>query len=209
MKLKPVTETAHPSGVGDVVSVEQLNGVVEFVNDAAAAVMLEHEPGSYRARVHRNPQFAVASARVDFRFGTTLGDLVAEQRVVWSEGFDRGGTAPHLVVSESRFRVPGEEEGSWVELVSARVTLEWTLQDASEQWPEIGYAVASEPGRVNDRWRFSQDGADRRRGILFVASFSQEEQDGPLVPSDTPIAQIGVMDFRSIYLMIRIREDRD
>lgn len=204
-KLIPVRETAHPSGVGDVVSVEQLNGVVAFANDLADAVEREHQATHDGPYLHANPQFAVAAACVDFSFGEDEDTLLANQRVVWAEGFAAGGE-PRLVMDpdppwESRTLVNNEP----VEVAETSIYLEWTLPTGAEQWPDVGYALAQAAPSIHVGWQVTQKTGDPM-ARLYVCRVRSED-GGPFEPVELfPLNPAGLADMRRIYLMIRTHD---
>lgn len=201
-KLVPVRETAHPSGVGDVVSVEQLNGVVAFADDLADAVEREHQAvhdGPYR---HANPQFAAASACVEFTLtGDDTESILSSQRIAWHEGFAVGG-APRLVLDPVPVPArPDTRDDEPVLLRSTGVYLEWMLPTDDEQWPDVGYALAEMAPSYSRLWHASQRGAT---GRLFLCEIESVD-DGPYAPVD--VFDAGLADMHRIYLMIRTRAE--
>lgn len=191
MTLKPVRKTAHPSGVGDVVSVEQLSGSVAFVNDALSAVGKEHIPGPHEARIHRNPQFAIAAAHLLFELDDQA--MPRWERRVWSEGFH---VDPYIRARVSRVKIPIT---GTIRMVS--LSVEWELPEARDQWPEIGYCNNSPmtPTREVGSFEFTQDG---RAGSLRFGMYYQQETEGGPIQTDDDIE--GLCGF---YLMIRTRPE--
>lgn len=206
MTLKPVKQTAHPSGVGDVISVEQLTGVVDFINDAGAAIEAEHELTADGRYVHRRLQFAEAAAHLRFAFGDTLETLVTWERM-WDQGFT---VPPRFVVEEGTHQVVEPEPV--IHAVSremAEVRVEWEMRDEHEQWVELGFGQTERSENLFDRWKVTQDG---KRGKLFITRFRQWEEGGALVPPDHPLTRpnplpdMGIATMCSLTLMIRTRE---
>lgn len=150
--MKPVKHKLNETGVGDVVPVELLNRVVETGNQIADAISREHVPGPDEAYIHTSPQFAVATACIDFEL-STFWDGAFKERRAWHTGFK----SPPKFTTE-------EKSLSSTDLIAFR--LEWEMKDESTMWPSVGLAIFEPESINNTQWKFEQKGSI---GILTIA----------------------------------------